>query len=474
MIRTSLIGVLLFVALIPLSATGKDFYVDPGTGSPEGDGSAERPWRTIQEVFDAGLVESQQWSQLPYNEQSELEAKNPGAPVKAGDTIWLRSGYHGDMSIRGYYNADTITLAAEDGHTPRLSSLRIRAGSHWTLRGLTVSAEFAPTYKKQTLIDLDSHGWHGPVHDITVQDCTIYSVADTSKWTLDNWNQLACNGLQVDGTRMTICNNRLLNVNFGISVDASHSLVSGNLVENFAGDGLRGLGDYTTFQYNTVKNCYDVNRNHDDGFQSWSSGPDGVGTSQVVGITLRGNTIINYEDPDQPFRGALQGIGCFDGTFVDWVIENNVIIVDHWHGLTLLGAKNCRVINNTVIDRNNERPGPPWIRIDKHKNGTAPVGCVVRNNLTTALAGAESVLEENNIIIRDPDTLFVDPEEFDLHLKPDAPAIDAGSNIDAPKLDRDRIPRPQGNGIDIGAYEWHTADVRPIDKDQRDRTTTAK
>ena len=36
--------------------------------------------------------------------------------------------------------------------------------------------------------------------------------------------------------------------------------------------------------------------------------------------------------------------------FVDWVIENNVVIVDHWHGITLGGARNCRIVNNTVID----------------------------------------------------------------------------------------------------------------------------
>ena len=87
----------------------------------------------------------------------------------------------------------------------------------------------------------------------------------------------------MDGTRMVIRNNRLLNVNFGISVNASHSLIAGNLVENFSGDGMRGLGDYTVFEYNTVKNCYDVNANHDDGFQSWSAGPDGVGMVAFYG-----------------------------------------------------------------------------------------------------------------------------------------------------------------------------------------------
>jgi hypothetical protein len=55
--------------------------------------------------------------------------------------------------------------------------------------------------------------------------------------------------------------------------------------------------------------------------------------------------------------------------------------------------------------------------------------------------------------------------DFDLHLLPDAPAIDAGSSLNAPKLDRDHIARPQGNGVDIGAYEWHTEDVQPVEKE---------
>jgi hypothetical protein len=127
------------------------------------------------------------------------------------------------------------------------------------------------------------------------------------------------------------------------------------------------------------------------------------------------------------------------------------------------------VINNTVIDRNDARPGPPWIRIGNHKNGTAPVGCVVRNNLATDFSNAAGVLEENNLRIQDPAVLFVDAAHFDLHLLPNASAVDAGSSLDAPELDRDRIARPQGDGIDIGAYEWHAEGVLPVAEDSGDR-----
>lgn len=467
MLRTLLICVGLCLAALPARAT--EFYVDPNNGRPSGNGSASHPWQSIQEVFDAGRVESQQWDKLPYTEDSKLVVKNPGAPVRAGDTIWLRSGYYGDLAIERYYNSETITLAAQKGHAPRLSSLRVHSGSNWTIRGLTISTGFGPTYNRRTLVSLNSNKWHGPIYDVALQDCMIYSVADSSSWTAEDWDQKACNGIEVGGTRMTICNNHLRNVNFGISGGTTHSLISDNIVENFSGDGLRGLGNHTTFQYNVVKNCYNVNRNHDDGFQSWSRGPDGVGKGEVVGVTLRGNTFLNYEDPNQPYRGTLQGIGCFDGTYVDWVIENNVVITDHWHGITLLGARNCRVINNTVVDRNSTAPGPPSIRIGNHKNGTRPVNCVMRNNMTTGLSRGPGVLDERNMIVRGPLAIFVDIEHFDLHLKATARAIDAGSRVEAPKLDRDRIPRPQGDGIDIGAYEWHTDDVKPVEEDHNNR-----
>ena len=454
MLRTSIT----FAVLLLVSTAGRaaDFYVDPEQGDPANDGSADKPWRSLQEVFDRGLVESRTWDSLPYKQDSRLVPKNPGAPVKAGDTIWLRSGNYGDLVIQSYYNADWITIAAVEGHTPRLRSVRLRSASHWALKGLYVSPELVTGKKPRTLIDLESHGWQGPIHDVLVEQCVLQSAEDTSRWSAGEWNELSCNGIDVDSTRMTVRRNRLKNVNFGISVSASHALVEHNVVENFAGDGLRGLGDHSVFQYNLVKNCYDVNRNHDDGFQSWSHGPKGVGTGEVVGIVLRGNTIINYEDPEQPHRGALQGIGCFDGMYVDWTVENNVVIVDHYHGITLGGARACRIVNNTVIDPNDRRPGPAAIRVGKHKNGTPSSGCTVRNNLATSLhvQSGQDMTADHNLIVDDPTSVFVDAAGRDLRLREGSPAIDAGSGDLAPEIDVVGTSRPQGRAVDLGAYEY--------------------
>jgi hypothetical protein len=451
------IGVWLGATACASFAHAADFYVDPQSGSTSGNGSAAQPWRTLQEVLEANLVETRNWDQLPYDSSSQLVVKNAGAPIEAGDTIWLRSGYHGEVVIVSAYNASTITIAAESGHTPRLKSLNVRSASNWTIRGLSISPEHAPSYDPAQMVFIESHGYSGPSHDVVVEGCELYSVDDASGWSSDDWNSLSCNAIRVTGDDCTIRGNTIRNVNFGISVSGEGALVERNVVDGFAGDGMRGIGDYGTYQYNTIKNCYDVNANHDDGFQSWSNGPNGVGTEEVVGIVLRGNTFINYEDDNQPFRGTLQGIGCFDGTFVDWVVENNVVITDHWHGITLMGARNSRIVNNTVIDRNDTSPGPPWVSITPHKNGTPSEGCLVRNNLTTAISvpDGQDVMVDTNIIVDDLSAHFVDAAAFDLHLLATSEAVDAASDDQAPAIDRDEIPRPQGPAIDVGAYEYY-------------------
>ena len=441
---------------LPLAhrAAAAEFYVDPQNGDPNNDGSKQRPWRSLKDLFDRGLIESRNWESLPYKAGAAQKPKNPGAPIRPGDTIRLNSGDYGELVIDGYYNEKPITIEAAPGAKPRFDRVHLRAASNWVLRGLIVSGERAADGKRLPLVHLESHGWRGPVQEITIEDCTISSADDSSAWSADDWNRRARDGIRADGPQITIRRNRLKNVNFGISAAGPRALVEHNTVENFAGDGLRGLGDYSVFQYNVVKNCYDVNDNHDDGFQSWSVGPGGVGTGEVKGIVLRGNTFINYEDPKQPHRGPLQGIGCFDGMFVDWVIENNVVVVDHYHGITLAGARGCKIVNNTVIDPNDQRPGPSAIRIGPHKNKTPSRECTVRNNLASALdVRGESMTADHNVIVADRAAFFENAAAFDFRLRPGSPAIDAGLSDAAPKDDRAGVKRPQGRAVDLGAYE---------------------
>ena len=52
------------------------------------------------------------------------------------------------------------------------------------------------------------------------------------------------------------------------------------------------------------------------------------------------------------------------------------------------------------------------------------------------------------------DPKFVAPESHDFHLQADSPAIDAGIALPGVPDDLEGVPRPQGNGWDIGPYEF--------------------
>jgi parallel beta-helix repeat protein len=389
-----------------------------------------------------------------------LVPKNAGAPVKAGDTIWLRSGYYGALTLQGAYNTAPLTISAESGSDPRFSNVRVSSAQNWILCGFTVSPSFAPTYSSATIVTLENHNWTGPTYDVVIDSFQIFSVPDESVWTsASDWDTLAASGIYAPASRIAVHGCHVRNVNFGIDMVGQGSRVENCTVDGFCGDGMRGLGDDEVFEYNVVKNRRNVNANHPDGFQSWSLGPGGVGTGVVKNVVLRGNTFIAYESPSIPFAGTIQGIGCFDGFYEGWIVENNVVITDHWHGISLYGARNCRIVNNTVFDIKSTTTGPPWIAVTAHKNGTPSTNCVVRNNLTTTLNVSENVangivVDHNLVIPSNPAGYFIDALNRNLRLAPGSPAIDQGSATQAPLLDADQLSRPKGTAFDVGAYEY--------------------
>ena len=442
------------------------FYVDPSHGSMANNGSISSPWSTLFEVIEANLIESYQFATHPPETYTELIIKNEGAPVKAGDTIMLLSGYHGEIELVEFFNSSCITIMAAPGHTPQLARLRVVGGCKWIFSGLTLSPDFTEHNSSVNIVQLESHNWRGKVSQCTVENCTLYSVFDASNWTREQWDTLSSNGINTSGEDIIIHNNYLKNVNFGISVTGINATISNNVIENFAGDGMRGIGNDLLFEYNVVKNCYDVNENHDDGFQSWSINDQ----PPRERVTLRGNIIINYEDENQPFRGTLQGIGCFDGPYINWVVENNIVITDHWHGISLYGAVNSRIVNNTVIDPNEERPGPPWIGFFNHKDGTPSENCIVRNNIATNYQYGKGSYVDHNLEIEfsDYDIYFTNWQNNNLELVEGCNAIDAGFPQLAPINDAAGRIRPFGDGIDLGAYEFgsyvaDTGKIKPND-----------
>lgn len=270
--------------------------------------------------------------------------------LQSGDTAILWTGYHGQVTISGKHNASLVTVTAKAGHTPKLGTLTVKDSSNWLLRGLTISPTLIPTGKpatRSTVVTLAQRP--GAAHDITLEDCFVYSDPDVSAWTITDWDTKPWSGINVDngGHHITVRNTWILNTNFALALQAPFSLAEGNVIENFAGDGMRATVDDLTVQYNVIKNCYNVNDNHDDGIQSFLFN---VGTGTVRRQRMLWNIILNQESDAQPFQGPLQGLGFFDGPLVDYRIEGNVVAVSAYHGISLYDAQNCTIVGNTVYD----------------------------------------------------------------------------------------------------------------------------
>ena len=195
--------------------------------------------------------------------------------------------------------------------------------------------------------------------------------------------------------------------------------------------------------------------NHDDGFQSWSVGAGGVGTGEVRGVTLRGNVFINYLDPSHPLRSTMQAIGCYDGLFVGWVVENNVVITDHWHGISFYGMRDSRIVNNTVID---VEPGVARAALD---HGDGPQGRPPQPERGRAQQPRDRLLAAGRERRRRPQPRGHERDaRHAVRGRALRPAPAPGHRRDrqrqpdlAPAFDVERVPRPQGPGFDLGAYE---------------------
>ena len=463
------IAVLLLLLLLNsanISAAGNIFYVTPSDpeNDVEGDGSYENPWRNLQDVISK-KVETRCSKNSPYD--GELIIKNEGAPIKTGDTIILKDGFYSILSISHAFNEDYITLKAENKHQAVFSHINISSASHWILEGLAVNREIEKIEPEQQhdpkanqLMRLVS-GWHGPVQYITIEECDFFTISDTSTWSKEDWDDGTVNGIWSSGEFITINNNHIMNINYGIVIQGgSNTIVSNNLIEEITADGLQGIGDDLLFENNIIKNFYQVDGNHLDGFQSWIVPPNDPNGDSCDRITLRGNIIIEHEDRTHPYKASLQGIGCFDGPYYDWVIENNVIIVGHYHGITMSGAQNCKVINNTVVSPVDSDISNPHIKIGNTKGGLPSQNVIVRNNIARRFdifdKDDESIIMDHNLEVSnsDYDLLFINHANNDLHLRPGSLAINTGSSELAPDIDIEGNPRPHGSEYDIGAYEY--------------------
>jgi len=325
---------------------------------------------TILSTFGHAAIAKQ--IQVPAG-KDRLQAIFDSGSVQSGDTLVLGAGNHGVLNLKGHAFKKPVSLVSASAGRAVFETLKIDRSSGISIKGVTVApAKTLPKWTAAVTVKNSSY--------IVLDQLSVSTAANTNGWSASAWRAKVRNGIRVSGSHITILNSALKNVAHGITSDADHLRVENTVVELFSGDGIRGLGDNSTYRGNTVKTCVKVDDNHDDGFQAWSIGPSKkVGKGAIKNVIIDRNTFIN---DDHRLTCKMQGIGLFDGFYENWTITNNVVIVDHWHGITVLGGKNVKIEGNTVVDSRAGRPGPPWIKIGPHKDGRNSSRSLIKSNVT--------------------------------------------------------------------------------------------
>jgi parallel beta-helix repeat protein len=201
-----------------------------------------------------------------------------------------------------------------------------------------------------------------------------------------------------------------------------------------------GRGDGNIFRGNVVHDCTYA-------FHLYNEGEG----RPLANAVVEGNLVYDNGMTYYHMSSATVKVDGGGGLLVMGDGDNNTILNNVAYGNLNFGisvsSQNASVFNNTLFA--NEGDG---LRVG---DDTATL---VRNNIawrndTEATIGTGSTAD-TNLFGEEP--LFLDEGTNDLHLRAASPAVDSGAAIPAVLTDFDGIPRPQGAGYDIGAFEYNT------------------
>lgn len=272
-----------------------------------------------------------------------------------------------------------------------------------------------------------------------------------------------------------------------------HVIVRNNLVFDFPGSGIgSGSADYLTIEDNVIYSTAYYSPYNTSGislYQSWNSD-----NSRATKMIVRRNFVSDtqnlipflYSDPDPSKRVITDGngiivddsrneqLGSTNGAYKGrTLIENNVSFNNGARGIHVFKSDHVDILNNTTLNNSYQAATPEGeitvfeasdVRVFNNiimpmsgRKGvnrysliaTEPGTQIIKNNLI--FGGLKSDIDPNQNFFGNPK--LIDPAKYNFRPANDSPAVDKGNSSLSAKEDIERRLRPQGAGIDIGAYE---------------------
>jgi len=382
------------------------------------------------------------------NDLAQFLIKNP--KIEEGSTINLTPGYHGYPIIKYSVKKE---IFIKGGSGVYVSGLTFIGASNVRVSGLDISRLNIPI-NNTDLKNVSS----GVVFDInttycTVEDCLLYSTkANPDNLTQREWKSLVRCGIKITGRYNTVRRNNLTIGGFiHIDYGAHNSYVGYNTVQNTPSDVCNVRASNCVFEYNTVKNVYKVDGNHNDLCQNWG------GSFNV----FRGNTFITNENPNQPFldKPGISDVQClakFDQNSTNILVENNLVLGSHPIGIWWLGTSDSIIRYNTVVqvgDKTWFSNRPPTIATWPGKSGSSGKNNQIYGNLCQTIECQDGVeVKDYNLLLKTGDfsKTFKNWRSHDLHLvKP----IYSTAKAEPPKVDKDGKVRNLEKPC-VGCYEF--------------------
>ena len=424
------------------TAAGTTWHVAPG-GSDAAAGTLAAPFATIQHAADL---------------------------VLPGDTVLVRAGTYRELvtvTRSGTAGAEVV-FAAYPGERPVLDGAGLLPGTDlngvfyllraaWVrVKGLTVVNAGPGIQANGFLVEDAQHvTLEGNVTDDTVSSgIGVWGCSDV---TLDGNEVIrACHGgiqeqISIGGTRgFAVVRNRVH--------DAGGTTIGGEgiCLKDGSSEGVARANEVWNVpeRVGIYLDAWDK-RTHDievDGNVVHDC-IDGIILASEMGGLLEGIRVTNNVCRENAQRGLT--VGDYGGVAThpmnDLLIANNTFAgngTGGWGGGIAVDSREAR----NVVVRNNVVSGHPSFGI--LVSLALPPGAVtVDHNLIDAFVGTAEEGETRGTDAVEADPLFVAPAAHDYRLGAGSPAIDRGNPDRAPAADFDGVPRPQGAGIDLGAFE---------------------